>query len=290
MADCIIKSAGIDWVTTTSEDEGQKRLMKGYFNDIAGEDLRNGYKVVPGGAYGFYGERSRHALYAEKEARGMLQVSGARARQAFKLISSKSQCSRIDVQVTVYVGEGEVNERLAAIAAAATNHHVGRGRPAECKQVVCNGKTETVYIGSRRSDYFVRCYDKFAESSDPAYQGCVRLEVEIKHKAARALWRHMAEEGLGVGYLLSILLYVLKRRGVDTDWFDLQRQDIAPEKPTLTGIEEKIGWLASQVVPTVKKVADERGWFTAFHILFSRVLTENDFTAMMNAFSISWGN
>jgi Replication initiation factor len=283
-------SAGLDWITLTSVNQKTKLKMWRYFNEIAASDLQLGYKLVPGGAYGFYGKRTRHALLAEKEGRMMLQVSGERAKRAILLCAEGDNATRLDVQVTLRVGEENVSAWLENQLNRADTAPAQRGKPRSVKAVVANKKVQTVYIGKRKSDLFVRIYDKFEESGKEEFRGCVRLELEIKGKTSRALWAHMAQEGLGTMYLLSVLLFHANRVGLSTEGIDIETDAIEIPKRETTKESVTLGWWAKQVAPSVARYCALGGWQTAFFALFGHCLTEFDKTAIMNTLSIAWGN
>lgn len=288
--DCIIKSAGVDWLTVTSVEQPSKAKLHAFFSEIVASDLKEGYQVTTGGAYGFYGHRCRHALFAEKQERAMLQVSGSRAQRSVMLADARDNCTRIDIQVTLYVGEDNVEEWLRMQETSLRNRQRGEGHAADQTTVAKNGRIQTVYSGSRKSDIFFRCYDKYSESGKEEYKGCVRMEVELKGKTSKALWRHIATEGLGTMYLLQTLLYLAEKRGLQVSCVDLDRQDIIlPSKPR-TKTEVTIGWFATQVAPSVARISAERGWIAAFAPLFHAALHEHDIHVIMSLLSRTWGN
>lgn len=264
--------------------------MQRYFLRIARQDRQDGYETVKGGLYGFVGKKTRHALLGDKEDRSLLQVSGASAQNALVLCRNGDNCTRLDVQITLRVGQENVNWFLAQQERRLLAHPARHGKRPDVDARHKNGKVETVYSGSRKSDVFVRLYDKFAESRKEEHRGCVRFEVVFKGDASKALWAHLAEGDDGIMYLLRLLLHVLEQRGVDTSAIELQRQDIAIPRRQNTKENVTLGWWASQVAPSVARISAERGWQWCFHVLFGKACTEWDRTAIMNSFSIAWGN
>lgn len=285
-----VVSAGIDFLTLTSTNPQTKKAMWRYFNQIVATDLILGHKIVPGGAYGFYGKRARHGLLAAKEERSMLQVSGQAAQHTFKLIRSGDNCTRIDVQVTVRVPGGDVPSTLAKMAAEARGAPAVRGIRPKVKTIEGDHGTETVYIGKRSSDIYIRLYDKFEESKKEEYRGCVRLEVEVKGKASKALWEKMASDGLGPGYLLSVLRGLLERRGVCVDWVSWPGKSKAIPFKEKTSQETTRAWWAVQVAPSVARDVASGSWIMPFRILFEKCLTELDMQCILGELGLVWGN
>jgi hypothetical protein len=286
----ILKSAGIDYLTLTSTNRKTKKEMGYYFARLVAADHLLGYDVVSAGGHGFYGKRVKHGSFTHKEDRSMLSVSGERAQKTILLCYEGDSCPRLDIQITVYLGGESADSFLRRMERAAMEAPRIRGHKPLVDHYASDGLYQTVYIGSKKSDLFMRLYDKGAESGRPEYAGCVRFEVQLRNKASNALWSHCAKEAKGTMYLLSVLLGLLDRRGIDMASLDLQRQDIVRPKAENTKENVLLGWWASQVAPSVARYSALGGWQTAFRTLFSNALTEHDLSMIMNALSLQWGN
>lgn len=288
-SDCIIKSAGIDWLTLTSVSRETKLRMRGVFETISQGDHALGYKTVDAGGHGYTGKRVRHATLQHNGERDLLSVSGERARSTILLCKDGDNASRLDIQITFKLEGETADEYLRRAERQAENAPSIRGVRPTLDHYVSNGKYQTLYIGSPKSDVRIRIYDKFAESKEERYQGCVRYEVQYRNKPSKALWTYMARSGAGTMYLLQHLLGLLNRRGISTDHIMLERHDIVKPKQEQNLKERTKGWWASQVAPSVRRVVAEEGWYTAFRILFHEALTDWDKTAIMNSLSLQWG-
>lgn len=290
LPDCIIKSAGIDWLTLTTVSDHTKKSMLRCFSRLVAADLKAGYKVVNGGAYGFFGKRTRHALLAEKDDRMMLQLSSDDAKQAIQLIYPDDNATRIDVQMTVFIGEEKIHDYLVFQESNARSKRAIRGKHAVVDHYASNGQYQTVYIGKRSSDVYVRLYDKFAKEQEECYRGCVRLEAEIKGKKAKALWAYLEKEVQAGLRVLQFLLSLLEDRGLDVSGIDLDRANIVLPKPEPFKETVSLAWLASQVAPTVARLSASHGWLHVFSVLFSGAVEDIDRRAILRALAMQWGN
>jgi hypothetical protein len=288
--ECILKAAGIDWLTLTSVSRETKERMNREFNREVARDLREGFAVIPGGLYGFVGKRTRHALLAQKEDRALLRLSGDGAGRASLLAARGDNCTRLDLQCTVCLPDGTVSAWLSRAERSCSKRRLLRGKCPVVDGKRRNLKTYQVSIGSRQSEVYVRLYDKFLESGEERFKNCVRLEIEYKGKAAQRRWEALADGTISLMGLLQLLLQDLHERGVDTSIVDLERQDIVLPKAQPSKENRTWGWWASQVAPSVARSVAERGWYTAFSILFDGALTQFDRTAIMNSLSVAWGN
>lgn len=283
-------SGGIDYLTLTSTRQHTLRQMAEYFNGVLLDDKLLGFLPKRGGAFGFFGQKTRHALLATKEERTMLQVTGKAAQRTMLLANAGDNCTRLDIQATVRIEGDNVSEAMESIWRAACAAPAVRGhKPKPTYRGDESGK-QTIYIGERSSEIYIRIYDKWAECHEEWARGCIRYEVEIKGKTSKALWEKCANEGLGTAYLLTVLRFCLERRGIVCDGIDWAGLPEALPLKEKTSLERTRGWIATQVAPALARMSAEWGWFTAFTVAFDRCLTEMDKSLIMNAWARNWGD
>jgi|NitcycUWRBECK01A_1040262.scaffolds.fasta_scaffold00004_2 hypothetical protein len=288
--DRTITSAGIDYLTCSSTNPRTIKEYEHAFATSAMDYRRAGTSPRRGGFHGYAGMRLPDTSILTRDNRTLYIASGSGAQRGWKLARTGDNCSRIDIQVTARVPGGDVSEYINTQHNGVRSARTLRGHTQHTRYEVVDGVGQTLYIGKRSSDLFIRIYDKFAESGDEAYKGCVRLEIEYKGKRSAAIWRALADGSLSLRAMMAMLLRDLEERGVDVSWIDLDRQDVVRPKPIPLKEERTLGWWASQVAPSVARLSAERGWYTAFRVLFHEALTEWDKTAIMNTMSLQWGN
>ncbi len=83
----------------------------------------------------------------------------------------KGIINRIDFNVDIY--DEDLTVELL--------YHFLKSNSRSSQIVVKNNEVETFYLGSMNSDSFIRVYDKYKESGDEAYKGCVRIEKQINN-------------------------------------------------------------------------------------------------------------
>lgn len=282
--------AGIDYIRVTTTDAREQNKCSDYYLAIAKADKALGHKERAAGAFGFIGRATRHALMAYKKEWAMLQVSGSAAQESIMLVSERSQATRIDIQATILEGEEEVRGKMLSLYEEACDWKGYKGRPAKVTGVFNRHDVQTIYIGSRSSDWFIRIYDKFAESGKEEHRGCIRYEVEIKGRASKALWRLMAEKGKGVTYLLKVLETHLKRNGIEMPktWLP----STCPQMPIIerTTIESTMAWLRRAVAPAYTRCAIELGWFAPLLEIVSNVLYDEEQYTLTSVMAQIWGS
>lgn len=281
--------AGIDYLRVTSNDNFRWSKMYGYYLAVAMADSRLGFSACSAGMFGFVGEKARHAFWGTKQDWQLVQVSGRAAKNGLRMAMSGIQCSRLDIQVTFRVRDATVAEEIRSVyEKACAMPHPGH-RPPDVKLIEHRHKAQTVYIGSRASDIYLRVYDKYEESKDQEYKGCIRFEVELKGRASKAAWKKVSTEGLGTGFLVKLLVDIFKARGIElkiSDFDHLPSLTIARER---TSLEGTVAWMNRQVAPVVKRLALEYTYMMPFALLFRDALREKRFARIMSSMAQMWG-
>lgn len=127
-----------------------------------------------------------------------------------------------------------------------------RGTARKYSRVTSNDGGDTIYIGSRQSEKFIRIYDKAAESKLPG-ELWTRFEIETKSDVARAVaslllstsrWTAVFDE-LANGMLGDLTILKLGA------FYSLGEVPIGIPKITRIGDREK--WISDQVIPAVAK-------------------------------------
>jgi DNA relaxase NicK len=279
--------AGIDYVRVTSQDQRQKGKMLDYYLKKRAGDEALGYKESKGGAFGFVGYKIRHALYGVKGEWAMVQVSGARAKDSLVLCKTGTQCTRLDLQVTYHVGEQNVGKVLRQAYEDACSHVRPKARPVAVKLIEERHQAQTVYVGKRASDIFIRCYDKFEESAAEEFRGCVRFEVELKGRAAKSMWAGVQAGQGWISLLLKQLYEILKERGIVLPDDDFSSYPTIPLKKERTSDESKLAWLHRAVRPTVAHLAAIWGFHAPFAQLFADTLDSRRFHRVQSLYALN---
>lgn len=125
-------------------------------------------------------------------------------------------------------------------------------RAQSCKRIDLHGKKQgyTVYIGSDKSDKFIRCYDKAAELKLAATI-LTRIEMQVNNEPAHRLARAMAYHGVKVAGKTAVRDFAQFPKlawwkdATEGEHIDLQ---LTPAKETSFA-----RWLLEQVLPAIEK-------------------------------------
>lgn len=168
--------------------------------------------------------------------------------------------TRIDIAI-----DSETVHMDQIVASNLAGQVVSRSRP-ENWDYRLNGKGgQTLYLGSRNSDRFVRFYDKAKEQDLQGDQVWTRCEVEFKRDAAEILAAHIAKGGCLREVVLATVDFRIdddsnKSRRTRCDWWQdwvlvLDSSVSFAVKKVEKTIADAYNWLQKQVAPTMAFVS-----------------------------------
>lgn len=285
-----LKDAGIDYIRlTTAEKPSQDRLRMFYLK-IANQDRIEGYKETRGGAFGFVGDKTRHALYGVKDGWTMLQVSGRAAKHSYALAVPGNQCTRLDLQLTYQFEADSVSEAMEDIYMELNAAKHFAHRPRAITRVQAGYKTQTIYIGKRASDVFIRIYDKYEESGKEEHKDCIRFELELKGRVSKAVWKQLQENETTLPALLQMVASQCESMGVEMPKDNISEDTSLIPSREKTPIERTRDWLNTMVPKAVQRVSNEFGHFATMRMLFQESLDQHYLDGIIKLLSISYGN
>ena len=274
-------SAGLDFLRVTSDEIENIELMFNTSRLAMQHDVARGLETKVRGMLGFSGRATRHCFFGRRQQWGMLQVSGGMAREMTNaLLHTPGKATRIDLQLTLFVGD-RVEEFVRQASNSSQAGKPSNGRHWTTTLIEKDGSAQTCYIGSRTSEWYGRIYDKFAESKEEEYKGCIRYEVEVKGDAARQLWDYLREEIGSNSAMVNIVLDWFQKHNIIILVDRLCSSDFIELKPPPSDNERLMGWLQKQVAPAVGKLLKEGFSLPVLSTLFRDWLSTEQYNSIM---------
>lgn len=216
---------------------------------------------------GYHGAACNDVKFGERDDGALLQASG-RLSESVRDNGGPhyTNVARLDIALTLWYDEylpdlargvALWSDRLAQSA---------KHRPWAVELRDTFGRGDTLYIGSRQSDVFIRFYDKDKQQNalgpgkaDPeGYKNAWRLEVELKGECAIPAWEcDRFAFPTPEAWLARLQAYAYKRGVWLPDLAPVYR--IAPDrvpKPKPDGAS-RMHWLRSQVRPSIERLKRE---------------------------------
>jgi hypothetical protein len=265
----ILASAGIDYITATSPSTSTQVLLRGIGYEELGKARRVGNEVKPWGANGYRGYRGGHVSLGNGDAGTILRLSGrGSADMGAALCRSEANITRIDLQATT---------RFSRDNAALARHHaqdVARDqRQGGIKRHIrlerSFGGGDTLYVGSRVSNYYGRVYDKYRESRDEQYRRCWRYEVECKGDGAQQARKAVIAAADVSKASASLVAHWFGARGCSVRYRSELADELAPVGAHHSDLDTWLTWLLQGVRPVVQRCLLYVPRETIEHILFA---------------------
>jgi hypothetical protein len=209
----------------------------------------------PWSGLGYYGQQIGKVAFGSSSQGALLQASGHTAHELMELGPQWVNCSRLDVQATLWFERGGPELPLYMARASLAAREGAMGTPWQVTSIDGHGKGNTTYIGSRTSEVYVRIYDKGAESGDEDYEGAVRFEAEYKGKAATRILNDTEGVLPCAEWWYSVVARTLLRRGISLPAVsELAYIPTPDDEPAVSDEARRLAWLAGSVAGVVAKL------------------------------------
>lgn len=243
--------AGIDWFTTTATDRKTALLLLIKAERIMAQEHRRGCFIKPWRLCGYSGWRCGQLEYGTRDDGAIVRLSGYLAAcEWWDLYQVTGRCSRVDLQATLR-HELDPNRAIAKVSRSFKKFYVNRTDGPTITEWRDSNGGQTLYLGKRQSDLYFRCYNKAAESQDDFYAGCVRLELEVKHRLCRSVIESLlGYEDIHAG-VLGILSSFMQERGGAPLTVLIRPTSLYEVCQTMPSVVKSLEWLNKQVRPSV---------------------------------------
>jgi hypothetical protein len=248
--------AGVDWLTVTCTDSVRRSKLEAMAVEELHRQSQTGLKVKPWRMLQFEGLSCGEVGYATTRDMSIFRLSSSAAwRDWWRFYELSTNCSRIDLQVTV----AEVpnpEELIRTHRREALDHFAGWKRPPEVAIRDSNRRPPTLYVNQRVSAQMGRVYDKGSESKLDHYKACVRYEVEYKDAAAglisSAIFRKPGRQDDAIARVAGFF----RVRGISPRYSVESPSPLTcPRKRS--DDRKRLEWLATQVRPAIESLFEK---------------------------------
>ena len=208
---------------------------------------------------GYIGWSLGTVSWGERADGYLLRLSGIMADEYFmSSLPTGHNCSRFDISVTIF-GIQDIDGFIAdhkeeAIQYRKTLQH----RPFSMRYIDSVGDGNTLYLGARTSERYLRIYNKQKEqANDERWQGAIRYECEYKEGSARQVLERGRSSDDRRATLARFMVGACKDRGINIPVVLVGSGPLAPAHQRLRNDDEtSLEWLRTQVSPTIRRLLD----------------------------------
>lgn len=251
--------ARCDWLTGTCELAGPYQSLLYLCESISSADEKAGDRIETWAFQGYRGFQTSGVRYGQRDDGAIGILSGPNAQAHIrKFAELTTHWSRIDYCVTGVDDSGRINPPK--------DYYVGwsavpGANPKRSSATLIQNSVggATISIGARSSAYYLRCYDKAAESKGQYPPGSWRWEVELKRHASEGEFRRWREHPVSEGFIKAIVAHEFHRQGCYVPWTRDDGFTREPPPPRVRDADRALDWLNEQVRPCVDWLMEARG-------------------------------
>src|SRR5205085_10822933 len=246
-----IVSAGVDWLTCTLKRERDDKHLWSVGERLLNEDEDRGNEVLLWKREGYEGWATSGVRIGKRQDTYCLSLSSDMARDHWREAYAEStNVSRLDLQTTVELIPSQPRI-VRELHQQALSHRTKNGRPPERTLIQNTTRGDTLNIGRRASDVYMRAYDKGREQRTHEAGRLLRYEVELKRERARHYARALSLDDRDDPLSISVVSGRFLAQGVRVPSSIEEGQWNCLFLAT-TSTERKLAWVRRCVAPTVQ--------------------------------------
>lgn len=253
--------ARADYITQTwrepfgaNSSPSQTTILSWAQRELAHE--KGEFKIRDWSWHAYRGRTIGPISWGERDDGSILRISGRLAQRWIDSgFPAPDNVSRLDICLTIW-GCADATRAIEEATDTAQAYRAGPpGRQFGIRHVRGIGDGDTLYLGSRTSQIFLRIYDKGKESGEEQYAGSIRYEAELKQEAALA--EYMAIRGAypRPPRVRADVLGLFAARGVTVFGHESATPRLIDVPDAIVSdTERQLAWLRTQVRPTVRRL------------------------------------
>lgn len=251
-----IIDCGVDYLTTTTTEPERARLLLVQADSLISQERRRGFFVKGWSMSGYSGYACGRVQAGERPDGAIVRLSSDMAESHWwQLFQTTGRASRIDIQVTCRMNDNPALNVLR-LSEDAHRYYCGRKDGPRLTLWTDNNDGATLYVGSRSSDYYFRAYNKESESSLEEYERCVRLELEVKHRASVPLINWLSDGESVHDRIKDRIAGYMDQHGILHNLADCSSGFACESQSRAPDCLKSLAWLRTQVKPTVQRLLE----------------------------------
>lgn len=256
ISNCRVFETSVDYITATSAERESIDCLSQYAAGWLRSEENAGCMLNAFYLQGYSGFSCGSVQAGSKGGSFLVRLSSYQASQHWRtVLEYATNVSRLDLQSTLQFKVdqprfAESCERRARFYAK--EHNVRR----EVELRRNSKKGNTLYVGNRLSDRFIRIYDKRKESKLEHYERCWRGEIELKRALANDQAIMLATSEDENADISRLVLKAMLRVGIPWQGAEGKALACALRQRSRGSTDRRLAWLRTQVRPSVAQLLE----------------------------------
>lgn len=251
-------SAGVDWMTATAATGDARSAFRAVGDALLSNERADAVDVRASALRDYRGWRAPGLFVGERHNDTIIVLSGAKAPPHWAAVAQvATNVSRLDLQASVWT-HGEQPRLSRWYYQRAVRQSPSRGRPRSYSLIQSHPQGDTLYVGSRQSDYFGRVYDWASAHKEGMPRTIWRFEIELKRQVASAHTRTLLSTNDVRGLSESLVRRWYDSKGIQPTW--PERQSPQSEEVSLCSKErDTLAWFERSLRQTIRREIKRHG-------------------------------
>jgi DNA relaxase NicK len=248
-----------DWLTVTAKPQTEADWqLQAVYDGLGRELLALGEEEKAMRAMGYTGSRIGSAFIGNRPDSRIVRVSGPYAHKLLEQLiwlKFEGNITRIDLQATwEFDTDRATHARDQATQVEFYQAANKLSNPPRITLIQGFGNGDTLMVGSRSSEKYVRVYDKTREQARSGPPWLWRYEVELKGSMARAVFEYLKQTTDLARSVLWVVSTYCDNSGIIRPWTDESSYELPITGRPTTSDEKSLNWLRESVRATVRRL------------------------------------
>lgn len=249
----MLDSVTVDYITLTAQlNTPECHTLERLYDSLRFNDICHGHDEKPMRQLGYVGTVINGMFLGSRADGRILRASSVMAHaiaDLLRIYSPTPRCTRLDVQITTS-SIWDVDDKAKSLRDEVLAHQAASEQPNHPRLTLIegHGRGDSLMVGSRSSQVYVRVYDKTREQCEDGPPWRWRYECELKSETAVQALHYITQSAYAREAIGALVLHYLNSRGIFLDeTFTAEDYITSPQTRPPTDDERSLEWLRNSV-------------------------------------------
>lgn len=256
----MLDSVTVDYITLTAQiGTPECTTIERLFDALRFNDICQGHDEKPMRQLGYVGTVINGMFLGSRSDGRILRASSVMAHaiaDLLRIYQPLPRCTRLDAQITTS-SIWDIEDKAKQLRDEVLAHQAASEQPNQPRLTLIegHGRGDSLMVGSRSSQVYIRVYDKTREQSEEGPPWRWRYECEFKSETACEVLRYITDSSYAREAIGAVVLHYLTGRGIFLDeTFTAEDYLRSPQARPKTDDERSLDWLRGSVGKVTRRL------------------------------------